>query len=356
MNKFPILIALIVMISVYAQAQSRQTKSLSKKSTATSASATTLPSIKELRLDKASLEKFKYRLEKQRDIGPLLKSLGPGTTGGGESCFQRVVNNYSRLVAGFRMGVLFNDSELDSNESLLYHLEKIEIQMGQDLKFEGRPVDALNVPSHHLVIIDYKVCSYLRDFEFDRRIMGLLLHEVYGVARIPDKKYEQSTRLLARIAEFADGLTDEEEPWLVMREFIKQVKKAGSPLEKLLVQGREDRDSRESINYKGIKIIKTGNTHEGFAMDYGHPECIPYEKKGHECATSWHDITSYYLVIVNKDQTGSGWRTTQPYYIKFNVDSSSKTLSIGDPETGKQIPVKMPPPKVTFEKILNAED
>lgn len=348
-------IAFIAILGTFASAQPLKLKQLSNNSAVVLSPKKSVPSLKEFQLDQDSLEKMKFRLGKERDVGPLLRALGPGSTGGGDSCFQRVVTNYVRLVTGLRMGVIFHPGSY-TNENLLGTLDKIEIQMGQNLTFKGRPVEALNVPKHNLVIVDKKICGYLKNYDFDKRMMGLLLHEAFGVAKIPDQEYQESSKLLSQIEEFSQGLTTrEEEPWLVIAEFMKQVEAKGSALEKAL-ENSEDayRDIRESVNYSGIKIIKTGEDREGRAMDWG-PECEPYEKRKQECAINWSDNTVKYLIIVTKNLVGSGWTATAPFYVEFGVLSSSRSLTIGDPESGETVILKDEKPKARLLKIMGPD-
>ncbi len=352
MGKSLMVIALFTLLGSFSLAEPQKAKQVPNNSTVVYQKDKLL--LKELKLDSASLNKLKFRLEKQRDIGPLLKSLGPGSTGGGDSCFQRIVGNYIRLVTGFKMGLLFN-SDMGKNDEVLSALEGIEIQMGEDLNFNGHPVEALNIPKEHLVIVDRKVCKYQKDYEFDSRMMGLLLHEAYGVAEIKDQKYQESSKLLAKISTFSEGLGHGEDltTWLVLAEFSRLAKSKNSKLTKLLAI---ENPVREKVNYTGLKIIKAGEYAEGRADDYGRPECDVFEKQGRKCSSDWRNVEKYYLIIINKEDSGSGWNESMPIYLEFKVEQSTATVVLdGNPETGERIEVPETPAKVYLNKIMNSK-
>ncbi|MGZ3768694.1 MAG: hypothetical protein ACXVCP_04615 [Bdellovibrio sp.] len=136
-------------------------------------------------------------LKKDFNSREFLSTLGPGVTGGGDSCEQKIAYSF------FYLASLISRNKIDllpygvSTEQLMIKITDTKLRFGQDLEV-NRPVEAINIPSANMIILDRKIC--LNSFEPLYYYTPLLLHEVLRLVKIEDgADYHISSRFISTI-------------------------------------------------------------------------------------------------------------------------------------------------------------
>jgi hypothetical protein len=80
-----------------------------------------------------------------------------------------------------------------------------KIVLGKELHLNGRKVDAINTPNLQSIEVDEVVCSQ-QPSGFYENILGLLIHEHLGLARVDDTRYQFSTKMLSEARELLRSL------------------------------------------------------------------------------------------------------------------------------------------------------
>ncbi|KYG67183.1 hypothetical protein AZI86_09240 [Bdellovibrio bacteriovorus] len=122
-------------------------------------------------------------LKKDFNSEEFLNALGPGVTGGGDSCEQKIAYSFSflaRLVANGRIDLANYGVQ---NHNLMRKIESVQLRFGSGLNV-GRPVEMINVPPNNLIILDRKICQ--NSFEPLYYYTPLLLHEVLRLVGVEE--------------------------------------------------------------------------------------------------------------------------------------------------------------------------
>lgn len=134
-----------------------------------------------------------------------LQRLGPGVTGGGDSCEQKIAYSYSFLLELIEKDkinpTVFNPEA--KKETLLAYLKQTEFSFDRGLT-KGRPVEMLNVPVLNAVLLDREICN--NNFEPLTYYAPILMHEalrLMGRAE-DDAKYAISKSYVGLIRKEAD--------------------------------------------------------------------------------------------------------------------------------------------------------
>ncbi|UXR66097.1 hypothetical protein EZJ49_07520 [Bdellovibrio bacteriovorus] len=149
-------------------------------------------------LDNAQLKGIK-------DFQTFLKTQGPRTGGGGNSCALSIHQNTEKLVSLIlEMPKLLSEGQ---REALLYKISVAKFYLSESLSLDGQLKDAINYPDANEIFVSSKLCG-LDLLEVQSRAMAILLHEYLGLARIDDRQYQISGAFLQNYAAFnARGYT-----------------------------------------------------------------------------------------------------------------------------------------------------
>ena len=133
-----------------------------------------------------------------------LQKLGPGVTGGGDSCEQKIAYSYSfllELIENDKINpTVFNPNA--QKESLLAFLKQTQFSFDRGLT-KGRPVEMLNVPVMNAVLLDREICN--NNFEPLSYYAPILMHEALRLTgRTDDTDYAISKSYVGLIRKEAD--------------------------------------------------------------------------------------------------------------------------------------------------------
>ena len=125
----------------------------------------------------------------QKPLKISMGDFGPGVTGGGDRCEQRVAYSFAFLTKLFAEGKIdLRQYGVDQKRALKV-LDKMSFAFGQDLK-KGRPVEMINLPPKYLVVLDHKICD--DSAEALDAYSDILLHEAMRLMGINDAGYKVS--------------------------------------------------------------------------------------------------------------------------------------------------------------------
>ncbi|WP_413290922.1 hypothetical protein [Bdellovibrio sp. HCB337] len=112
------------------------------------------------------------------------ESLGPGVTGGGDSCKQQMSRSFSLLTKLFQNGKIDLSNMGVGRSHALSILSKVKFKYSKNLTKGGVPVEMLNVFGDNIIIVDRKICHSYR--EPLGTFTPLLLHEVIRLMGLDD--------------------------------------------------------------------------------------------------------------------------------------------------------------------------
>jgi hypothetical protein len=148
-------------------------------------------------LDASQLYKDTMKsLETPFDDQKYIEKLGPGVTGGGDSCAQKIAASFDfleKLVKGKKLNLPV------PNQKMLDSLHATKISFGKKLQQDQEDVEALNIPKDKKIIIDRKICE--NSFEPLLYYTPILLHEMFRIVGVNDVGYKVSSPFLPVITE-----------------------------------------------------------------------------------------------------------------------------------------------------------
>jgi hypothetical protein len=103
-----------------------------------------------------------------------LQRLGPGVTGGGDSCEQKIAYSYSFLLEMIEKDKIPATVFQKDKDLLLSHLKETKFSFDRGLE-KGRPVEMLNAPIINAILLDRSICD--NNFEPLSYYSPLLMHE-----------------------------------------------------------------------------------------------------------------------------------------------------------------------------------
>ncbi|MFV8256326.1 hypothetical protein ACNQKP_00900 [Bdellovibrio bacteriovorus] len=140
-----------------------------------------------------------------KDFQTFLKTQGPRTGGGGNSCALSIHQNTEKLVSLLsEMPTLLSEGQ---RAFLLHKISVAKFYLSEDLTLDGQTKDAINYPETNEIYLSNKLCG-LDLLEVQSRAMAILLHEYLGLANFDDRRYQISGAFLQNYSTFnARGYT-----------------------------------------------------------------------------------------------------------------------------------------------------
>ncbi len=108
-----------------------------------------------------------------------LQKLGPGVTGGGDSCEQKIAYSYSFLLEMIEKDKISAHVYQADKAALLAQLKQTKFSFDRGLE-KGRPVEMLNAPVANVILLDRSLCN--NDYEPLSYYAPLLMHETLRLA------------------------------------------------------------------------------------------------------------------------------------------------------------------------------
>lgn len=132
-----------------------------------------------------------------------LEKLGPGVTGGGDSCEQKIAYSYAFLLEMIENDKISAEVFKADKEPLLAHLKQTKFSFDRGLE-KGRPVEMLNAPVINAILVDRELCN--NNFEPLSYYAPLLMHEALRLAgrQEDDANFEISKSYVGKIRQEAD--------------------------------------------------------------------------------------------------------------------------------------------------------
>ncbi len=122
---------------------------------------------------------------------------GPRTGGGGNTCALAIIRQTESLLDTVKTLSLLTE---DDSKKLLAAVRNAQFFFTPHLELNGEAKDAINYPHQNSIYVTESFCKKL-DSIISPTIMALLFHEYLGLARIDDRDYSYSQRLVKQYYE-----------------------------------------------------------------------------------------------------------------------------------------------------------
>jgi len=142
------------------------------------------------------LDTKNFKIEKLKNVKVesfnLDKAFGPGSSGGGNICAFNITSASAFIVKNIDKIPFANKNQ---RNQFLAKMTSVRFLQGANLEVRGQSVNAINVPSANVIVLDEKACEAIGDG--GSAGYSLLLHEYLGVASIDDMTYQVSNAFAA---------------------------------------------------------------------------------------------------------------------------------------------------------------
>lgn len=145
-----------------------------------------------------------------------VQRLGPGVTGGGDSCEQKIAYSYAFLISLIENNKIGANVYNQPKDELLPLLKQTTFAFDRGLT-KGRPVEALNVPPMNAILLDRALCD--NNYEPLSFYTPLLMHETLRLAgRQDDENYAISKKYVGLIRQESELMLNNTRSFRVMSE------------------------------------------------------------------------------------------------------------------------------------------